>query len=164
MATLGRLVSLKKLKKTLIGIGIAILAFLVLYPLYLAAATNPFESNPVIIKQDILVPIVVVSNAQTEKVNEFNRIAQCESGGNLRAKNKYSSASGEYQFIWGTWHHYGLELWGDEFYEKNIWSDDNRELAWYVYSKYGSKDWNASKYCWSKPSTVASNNSSTVDG
>jgi hypothetical protein len=79
----------------------------------------------------------------------FERIATCESGGDLHAKNKYSSASGEFQFLWGTWNHYGREYWGDSFYEKNIWSKDNRELAWYVFSKYGTRDWNASKKCWS---------------
>ena len=81
----------------------------------------------------------------------FEAIAHCESNGDLRAKNRYSTASGEFQFIWGTWNHYGKELWGDDFYEKNIWSSDNRELAWYVYQKYGTKDWSSSSKCWSKP-------------
>jgi hypothetical protein len=80
----------------------------------------------------------------------FNDIGKCESQGNMRAKNPTSSASGEFQFIWNTWYGYGLEYWGDAFYEKNIWTTDNRELAWYVYKKYGTRDWNASKHCWSK--------------
>src|SRR5574343_224401 len=62
----------------------------------------------------------------------FERIGKCESGGNLRAKNPYSTASGEFQFIYGSWYHYGKEYGGDAFYDKNIWSTDNRELAWYV--------------------------------
>lgn len=88
-----------------------------------------------------------------ERNNVFNRIALCESGGDLRAKNKYSTASGEFQFTWGTWHRYGIELWGDDFYVKNIWSEDNRELAWYVYTKYGTRDWESSRSCWSKVSS-----------
>lgn len=83
-----------------------------------------------------------------ESNNEFNRIAQCESNGNLHAKNSNSSASGEFQWINSSWYHYGRELWGEDFYQKNIWSNDNRELAWYVYNKYGTSDWNESKYCW----------------
>lgn len=78
----------------------------------------------------------------------FERIAKCESGGNLHAKNPNSSASGEFQFIWSSWVHYGKEYWGEKFYEKNIWSSDNRELAWYVYKKYGTHDWDSSKNCW----------------
>lgn len=84
----------------------------------------------------------------------FERISHCESGGSLKAKNRYSSASGEFQFLWGTWHTYGLEYWGEDFYEKNIWSEDNRELAWYVFNKYGTKDWNASKKCWNSSRSV----------
>lgn len=80
----------------------------------------------------------------------FNGISKCESEGKLREKNKGSTASGEFQFLWNTWYGYGLEYWGEKFYEKNIWTQDNRELAWYVYKKYGTKDWNASKHCWSK--------------
>lgn len=84
----------------------------------------------------------------------FNNIGKCESRGNLRAKNPKSSASGEFQFINQSWYHYGLEYWGEDFYEKNIWTQDNRELAWYVYKKYGTKDWDASKSCWSKQSVI----------
>lgn len=93
------------------------------------------------------------SNSPVAKSSIIERISACESGGNNHAKNKYSSASGEFQFIWGTWYKYGLELWGDEFYEKNIWSADNRELATYVINKYGTSDWNASKNCWNNTTT-----------
>ncbi len=95
--------------------------------------TNVATTTPVIAKVDPL----------------FERIAFCESRNDPHSKNKYSSASGRFQFIWGTWHHYGIELWGNDFYKKNIWSyEDNTELALYVYKKYGTKDWNASKHCW----------------
>ncbi len=84
----------------------------------------------------------------------MERVAWCESHNNPQAKNKYSSASGRFQFIWGTWYSYGLQLWGEDFYQKNIWDyDDNTELALYVYKKNGTKDWNASKSCWSKPAS-----------
>lgn len=99
--------------------------------------------------------VQLVEPTQATTTPEFEAIAKCESRNDPQVKNKYSSASGRFQFLWGTWYHYGTEYWGDKFYEKNIWDfDDNTELAWYVYSKYGTKDWNESKSCWSKTSTV----------
>lgn len=79
----------------------------------------------------------------------LERIATCESQNNPHAKNKYSSASGRFQFLWSSWNYYGKQLWGEDFYEKNIWSyEDNTELALYVYKLNGTKDWNESKHCW----------------
>jgi hypothetical protein len=116
---------------------IACLVLLAIFiPRYLEAQSKPI----------VLVPIRPV--VETDRT--FEAIAKCESNNVLTAKNKGSSASGEFQFIWNTWYHYGTEFWGDEFYKKNIWTTDNRDLAWYVYKKYGTKDWNASKACWSK--------------
>lgn len=84
----------------------------------------------------------------------FERIARCESKNDPHAKNKYSTASGRFQFIHSSWYHYGRELWGEDFYSKNVWDyDDNTELAWYVYSEYGTKPWKASKNCWSHGDT-----------
>ncbi len=86
----------------------------------------------------------------------FKRIGSCESTGtpngewNPHAKNKHSSASGTFQWISDSWYKYGLEYWGEDFYSKNIWSDDNVELARYIFNKYGTKDWLASKSCWSR--------------
>lgn len=88
------------------------------------------------------------------QVNEFNRIGWCESHGNLKAKNPNSSAKGEYQFLKGSWNYYGKELWGDELSSKDIYSTDSRELAWYVYSKYGNKPWENSRWCWSVPEST----------
>lgn len=78
----------------------------------------------------------------------LDRIATCESSGNLRAKNQKSSATGKYQFLKGSWEYYGTKAWGtlegrDIFSEK-----DQDELALWVVSKNGYRDWNASKYCW----------------
>ncbi len=98
-----------------------------------------------------------VSAAQVVEVKKdvlFEAIAHCESfdaelGKNdLHAKNPKSSASGEFQFLAGSWYYYGKQLWGEDFYTKNIWTTDNRELAEYVYKKNGTRDWEASKSCW----------------
>lgn len=119
------------LYKILILIGVFIIIFLSLHKSLAKADTIPYQTPKI------------------EYSNEFNRIGLCESNADLHAKNPYSTASGEFQFIWSSWNHYGKELWGSKFYEKNIWSTDNRELAWYVYSKYGTRDWLSSKSCWS---------------
>lgn len=82
----------------------------------------------------------------------FERIALCESNNIATAKNKGSTASGRFQFIKSTWNHYGKELWGDKLAEKDVFDyEDNTELALYVYTKYGTNDWNESKPCWSSP-------------
>jgi soluble lytic murein transglycosylase-like protein len=75
------------------------------------------------------------------------RIIKAESGGNERAENKSSTATGCFQFINGTWRKMGKELWGDEFYNKNIYNPDhNVELGLYVLGKYGSGAWAASGF------------------
>lgn len=79
----------------------------------------------------------------------LEKIALCESGNIATAKNPGSSAAGRFQFLWSSWNIYGKELWGEKFYEKNIWSyDDNTDLALYVYKKNGTSDWLASADCW----------------
>lgn len=83
------------------------------------------------------------------KNNLFNKIALCESGNTEDAKNPKSSASGRFQFIKSTWEHYGRELWSEDYSKKNVFDyNDNSELAWYVFDKYGVGDWQESKSCW----------------
>lgn len=84
----------------------------------------------------------------------LREIGRCESKHILTVKNPNSSASGEYQFIKSSWKHYGQELWGDDWVNKDIFSKDNEELAIYVFKKYGTDPWNASKSCWSATSDV----------
>jgi len=127
-----------------------ILIFLVLLTLFLLDYKIAIaQDKPLPVAPEA--PIIATTTPVIKKDALFEKIAFCESRNNPRAKNPYSSASGRFQFIWGTWHHYGLELWGDSFYTKNIWDYvDNTELALYVYKKYGTKDWLASKSCWGK--------------
>lgn len=89
--------------------------------------------------------------ASIEKNNLFNRIAMCESGEIVTAKNPNSTAKGRFQFLDSSWKYYGKQLWGDEWINKNVFSyDDNTELAWYVFGKNGTADWLESKNCWGK--------------
>lgn len=79
----------------------------------------------------------------------FERIAVCESNNNPKEKNTQSTASGRFQFLKGTWNYYGKKLWGDDLKNKDVFNYfDNTELAWYVYTTYGSRDWDASSGCW----------------
>lgn len=97
----------------------------------------------------VFLPLCV--HASVQKNNLFNKIALCESGNYELAKNPKSSASGRFQFIKSTWKHYGIELWGDTWIERDVFDyNDNSELAYYVFTKYGTGDWLESKYCWNK--------------
>lgn len=78
----------------------------------------------------------------------LGRIAACESQGNLYAKNPRSTAKGKYQFLDSSWKHYGMQLWGT-LEGKSVFSEkDQDELAAYVVSINGFRDWNASAHCW----------------
>lgn len=79
------------------------------------------------------------------------RIMDAESGNKHTAANKESTARGCFQFILGTWELYGKRHWGEDFYNKNIYSPkDNVELAAWAMSEYGTSDWDASKHIWGK--------------
>ncbi len=107
----------------------------------------------------LIIVVPVKANAPLRDIPEweraadplFEKIADCESDFDLEAKNPTSSAKGEFQFVNKTWKYYGMKLWGTEFETKNVLSADNRELAWYVYTHYGTRDWEAdpkSYNCW----------------
>lgn len=75
-------------------------------------------------------------------------IACAESRFDPSAKNGKSTASGVYQFLDGTWKHYGLKYWGSLEGRSKLVAADNIELAILVLSDVGSTDWNASKHVW----------------
>jgi hypothetical protein len=81
----------------------------------------------------------------------MRKIIDAESGNNPNAENRVSTATGCFQWINGSWRHYGKELWGGDRFSKNIYSPaDNTELAAYVLAKYGTGDWEASKGIWGR--------------
>lgn len=126
----------------------------VIFALVILLGFGFWSSNTVAAPQTAEAETLPIQEKIVEVDPLFEMIAHCESfdaklgKNNLHAKNPTSSASGEFQFLAGSWYYYGKQLWGDDFYSKNIWTTDNRELAWYVYKKYGTRDWNASKECW----------------
>ena len=117
---------------------IFVIIFIAISILYTTAEALPYDGK---------LPLGVYWSYQNDT---FQRISMCESSGKLDARNQHSSAKGEFQFIDSTWKHYGQEYWGDDFNTKDVLGKDNRELAWYVFQKYGTGDWNSSKHCWGK--------------
>lgn len=73
-------------------------------------------------------------------------IAHCESGGNIRAQNPSSTASGKWQFIDSTWRAYG----GGEFASRAKHATEREQdiVAARAYAAEGTSPWNASKGCW----------------
>lgn len=82
----------------------------------------------------------------------FEEIAKCESHNDPLAKNPTSTGKGRFQFLDGTWKGYAPQLWGDDWVNKKVLDyDDNTDLAWFVYTTYGTRDWEAdpkSYDCW----------------
>jgi Transglycosylase SLT domain len=79
------------------------------------------------------------------------RIMESESGDDHTAENGVSTATGCFQWVIGSWRSYGKKLWGDDFYQKNVYSPkDNTELAAWTISKYGTSPWDASKHAWGR--------------
>jgi hypothetical protein len=73
---------------------------------------------------------------------EMQNIAKCESNLVVNAKNPYSSASGIFQFINGTFAWVWTEVYGTPV----DWTKKNDpfiqiELATWLYNKYGSSQW-----------------------
>lgn len=75
-------------------------------------------------------------------------IRQCESGGNYRALNKHSTASGAYQFVNGTWKGIPANIRGN--YARAYQAPPAKQDAAfaYVWTHTGSRAWNASSKCW----------------
>ncbi len=81
----------------------------------------------------------------------LEKIALCESSNNPLATNKKSSAKGLYQFLDSSWKFYGNQLWHEDIINKNVFDpEDSKELAVFVFEKYGSRPWSESSGCWSK--------------
>jgi len=81
--------------------------------------------------------------ATDRDIQVMQNIAKCESTYRADAKNKYSTASGVYQIIRGTWNSNSCE--GDV-----LSAQSNITCGWKLYFSRGTNPWNASKACWSK--------------
>lgn len=87
-------------------------------------------------------------------------IAQCESGGNPRATNPSSTASGLYQFLDSSWAAYGGLKYAKR--AKDATPAQQREIAAIALARSGTTPWNPSKSCWGgKVGSVAPNAKTT---
>lgn len=71
------------------------------------------------------------------------KVAQAESSFNPANKNPYSSASGLFQILTGTWKRYSCE-------GSVMDASDNIECARKIYDDDGTTQWDASKSVWGK--------------
>ena len=126
---------------------ITILFFMVLATLFIAM----LRPAPLVAETSIIIVRDIVVAPQIED-RLFNKIAMCESKNDPLADNPYSTAKGRFQFLDGTWNYYAPKLWAEDWKNKNVLSyEDNTDLAWYVYTTHGTRDWEAdpkSFDCW----------------
>ena len=78
---------------------------------------------------------------QNYVIREMIRIAKCESGYRLNAKNPTSTATGIFQILTGTWGYAKCE-------GSRTNMEDNIRCAYKVRDLQGNSAWNASKHCW----------------
>lgn len=76
----------------------------------------------------------------------WSSLVQCESGGNPKAQNRTSSASGLFQFITATW----LSNGGGRFAKRAKFASPQQQavIAAKVFREQGLRPWDASKHCW----------------
>lgn len=77
---------------------------------------------------------------------DWDPIIACESGGDPKAQNRSSSASGLYQFIDGTWAAYGGRQFAPR--AKDATPTEQRIVADRAHDAEGLAPWNASRSCW----------------
>lgn len=105
-------------------------------------------ASPIVVQepQSAYTPIL-----ESERITDYTleRIGWCESRNDPNAQNPTSSAKGRFQFLDSSWKYYGYKLWGSRLSEKDQYSyADSTELAYFVVTLNGYKDWSSSKECW----------------
>lgn len=78
----------------------------------------------------------------------LDRIKRCESGGNYRAVNRSSGASGAYQFLDSTWRAMPESRGYAKASYAPAWLQD--QAARRLYARYGIRPWIASSSCWAR--------------
>ncbi|HYD92578.1 MAG TPA: transglycosylase SLT domain-containing protein, partial [Flavobacterium sp.] len=74
------------------------------------------------------------------------RIAKCESNFNPKAKNRYSTASGVFQIIKGTWIGNRRAMGLDTNLDLRFDAEENIKTAKFIYSKRGWQPWECVKF------------------
>lgn len=102
-------------------------------------------------------PVFAAVSSAAAKVSSLGRggptpavaaqIRRCESGGNYRAQNAHSSASGAYQFIDGTWH--GVTGLPGHARDYPAATQDRAFVKLWAGGR-GAHNWDASRRCWGR--------------
>ena len=111
----------------------------------------PDVQLPAAVHDDVQVDVQVEREIVLPDV--FDRIVFCESSGDPEAQNPTSTASGLYQFIYGTWVWVWEDLKGEEPPAPEAWKAsvyDQTRAAKTLYLTMGLTPWYASKHCWGK--------------
>lgn len=95
----------------------------------------------VVISSLIISSLVSPLIANATSIDVWNAIVQCESGGNPRAQNPHSTASGLFQDLDSTWHHY-------DGYARAM--DAPSSVQWSFNMRLPISNWDASRSCWSR--------------
>lgn len=90
-------------------------------------------------------PVTVGAGVANAAEFDHGAIIACESGGDARAQNPSSTASGLYQFINSTWKAYG----GSTARAKDASVSEQRRVAERAFAAEGYGPWAASRSCWS---------------
>lgn len=90
--------------------------------------------------------LAMTGEAQAAEGPDWAPIIKCESGGDPRAKNPLSTASGLFQFINGTWAAYGGLKYAPT--ARQATAAEQRIIANRAYADAGYTPWNSSKGCW----------------
>lgn len=97
--------------------------------------------------------VVLAANTAHADV-DWTALISCESGGNARAQNPSSTASGLFQFLDSSWAAYGGTKYAAR--AKDATPAQQYEIANHAYAMSGLSPWAASRSCWAgKVSTVA---------
>lgn len=96
---------------------------------------------------------------------DWSAVIACESGGNAKAQNPSSTASGLFQFLDSSWRAYGGTKYAAR--AKDATPAQQYEIANHAYAMSGLNPWAASRSCWSgkvntKTITIAKKPAPTV--
>jgi len=110
------------------------------------APTNTGKRVAALTAATALPMLVGTATAEAAEKPDWGPIIACESGGDPKAKNPSSTASGLFQFINGTWRTYG----GTEFAPtaRQATVEEQYVVANRAFAREGYRPWNASKSCW----------------
>lgn len=96
-------------------------------------------------KRSVLAAQKATETASLPKTDVMSAIRYCESRNDYAAQNRYSSASGAYQFLDSTWAYFGGYQRA-----KDAPAQVQDQKAYQTMQLRGTAPWNASRSCWAR--------------